>query len=116
MRYVANLNALTALECAQMHLTVVLFWWLRSRGVLGTFDNHTQTVTCVSPNQTQTGAVAVEVAHPPDTNTHAPLARLPEHWNFSRGVSAELRGAVGWQVALNGQQYTSNAVQVSSIY
>lgn len=32
------------------------------RGIVGTFDNITRTVTCVSPNQTQTGSVPVEIA------------------------------------------------------
>ena len=32
------------------------------RGIVGTFDNVTNTVTCISPNQTQTGSVPVEIA------------------------------------------------------
>lgn len=32
------------------------------RGIVGTFDNITNTVTCISPNQTHTGSVPVEIA------------------------------------------------------
>eukprot|EP01050_Picozoa_sp_SAG11_P044178 SAG11_NODE_21339_length_427_cov_0.911585_1_plen_142_part_11 len=32
------------------------------RGIPGTYDNYTETITCVSPNQTVTGNLPVEIA------------------------------------------------------